>query len=76
MRKIFGIFEVFLGIFEKTKEKKNRELLIASGRLRVQLEERLGKPMCLSSKPFLKPISGEGKWGRTKYRRIPESEGD
>ena len=25
MRKILGVFEVFLGIFEKTKEKKDRE---------------------------------------------------
>ena len=24
MRKILGIFEVFLGVFEKTKEKKDR----------------------------------------------------
>ena len=24
MRKILGVFEVFLGIFEKTKEKKDR----------------------------------------------------
>ena len=27
-----------------------------SGRLRARLEEQLGKPACLSSKPFLKPI--------------------
>ena len=25
MRKILGILEVFLGVFEKTKEKKDRE---------------------------------------------------
>ena len=25
VRKILGVFEVFLGIFEKTKEKKDRE---------------------------------------------------
>ena len=25
MRKILGVFEVFLGVFEKTKEKKDRE---------------------------------------------------
>ena len=27
MRKILGAFEVFLGVFEKTKEKKDRELV-------------------------------------------------
>ena len=26
VREILGVFEVFLGIFEKTKEKKDREL--------------------------------------------------
>ena len=26
MTKILGVFEVFLGIFKKTKEKKDREL--------------------------------------------------
>ena len=25
VRKILGVFEVFLGVFEKTKEKKDRE---------------------------------------------------
>ena len=33
MRKILGVFEVFLGVFEKTKEKKDREALLAKALL-------------------------------------------
>ena len=33
VRKILGVFEVFLGVFEKTKEKKDREALLAKALL-------------------------------------------
>ena len=38
MRKILGVFEVFLGIFEKTKEKKDRETLHFLWRPSIQRE--------------------------------------
>ena len=38
VRKILGVFEVFLGIFEKTKEKKDRACLCPStDRVRFRL---------------------------------------
>ena len=30
MRKVLGVFEVFLGVFEKTKEKKDREFVFVT----------------------------------------------